>query len=99
MPRAAATLGLEFIEADIENGTLAFAATEDFTNPAGNVRSSGDTFALGSDGRRLVPGAPRPPVRLVGDAGACPGAPPIEAAPDGENPRHRIVRAAVLLQR
>jgi uncharacterized protein (TIGR00369 family) len=39
MPRAATTLGLEFIDADIENGTieLAFAATEDFTNPTGNV--------------------------------------------------------------
>jgi acyl-coenzyme A thioesterase PaaI-like protein len=39
MPRAAATLGFEFISADVENGTieLAFAATEDFTNPAGNV--------------------------------------------------------------
>jgi uncharacterized protein (TIGR00369 family) len=39
MPRAAVTLGLEFLEADVENGTirLAFNATEDFTNPAGNV--------------------------------------------------------------
>ena len=39
MPRAAATLGLEFIHADIEKGTieLAFAATENFTNPTGNV--------------------------------------------------------------
>jgi uncharacterized protein (TIGR00369 family) len=39
MPRAATTLGLEFIDADVENGAieLAFAATEDFTNPAGNV--------------------------------------------------------------
>jgi uncharacterized protein (TIGR00369 family) len=39
MPRAAATLGLEFIDADVEAGTieLAFAATEDFTNPTGNV--------------------------------------------------------------
>jgi uncharacterized protein (TIGR00369 family) len=39
VPRAAATLGFEFISADVENGTieLAFAATEDFTNPAGNV--------------------------------------------------------------
>jgi uncharacterized protein (TIGR00369 family) len=39
MPRAAATLGLEFIDADSEQGTieLAFAAKEDFTNPAGNV--------------------------------------------------------------
>ena len=39
MPHAAATLGLEFIDADSEKGTieLAFAAREDFTNPAGNV--------------------------------------------------------------
>lgn len=39
MPRAAATLGLEFIDADVENGTieLAFAPTEEFTNPTGNV--------------------------------------------------------------
>jgi len=39
MPRAAATLGLEFIDADSEKGTieLAFAATEAFTNPTGNV--------------------------------------------------------------
>jgi uncharacterized protein (TIGR00369 family) len=39
MPRAAATLGFEFIDADVEAGTivLAFTATEDFTNPAGNV--------------------------------------------------------------
>jgi uncharacterized protein (TIGR00369 family) len=39
MPRAAATLGLEFIDADLETRTieLAFEATEAFTNPAGNV--------------------------------------------------------------
>jgi uncharacterized protein (TIGR00369 family) len=39
LPRAAATLGLEFIDADVDAGTieLAFAATEDFTNPTGNV--------------------------------------------------------------
>ena len=39
IPRAAATLGLEFIDADPAKGTieLAFAAKEDFTNPAGNV--------------------------------------------------------------
>jgi uncharacterized protein (TIGR00369 family) len=39
MPRAAATLGFEFIAADVEAGTieLAFQATEVFTNPAGNV--------------------------------------------------------------
>src|SRR5215510_13152065 len=39
LPRAAATLGLEFIDADVEHGTivLASAAREDFTNPTGNV--------------------------------------------------------------
>src|SRR5690348_6256035 len=39
VPPAAATLGFEFIEADVEAGTIevAFAATEAFTNPAGNV--------------------------------------------------------------
>jgi uncharacterized protein (TIGR00369 family) len=39
LPRAAATLGLEFIQADVERGTieLALAATEAFTNPTGNV--------------------------------------------------------------
>jgi hypothetical protein len=35
LPRAAATLGLELIDANAEHGTieLAFAASEDFTNP------------------------------------------------------------------
>ena len=39
MPRAAATLGFELIAADPERGTIeiAFAATEAFTNPTGNV--------------------------------------------------------------
>ncbi|WP_258396221.1 PaaI family thioesterase [Streptomyces sp. Amel2xB2] len=39
MPRAARTLGLEFLATDPEQGTieLAFTATEDFTNPVGNV--------------------------------------------------------------
>src|SRR5215510_3565632 len=39
LPRAAATLGLELIDADVASATieLAFAATEDFTNPTGNV--------------------------------------------------------------
>jgi uncharacterized protein (TIGR00369 family) len=39
LPRAAAMLGLEFVDADVEAGTieLAFTATEDFTNPTGNV--------------------------------------------------------------
>lgn len=39
LPRAAATLGLEIVDVDADAGTieLAFTATEDFTNPAGNV--------------------------------------------------------------
>jgi uncharacterized protein (TIGR00369 family) len=39
IPPAAATLGFEFIDADVEAGTIevAFAATVAFTNPAGNV--------------------------------------------------------------
>ncbi len=39
MSSAAATLGLELIDADPERGTieLAFAAREGFTDPAGNV--------------------------------------------------------------
>lgn len=39
IPPAAATLGFQFIDADAEAGTIevAFAATEAFTNPAGNV--------------------------------------------------------------
>jgi hypothetical protein len=37
VPRAAATLGLEFVDADVGKGTieLAFSPTEDFTNPTG----------------------------------------------------------------
>ena len=39
VPQAAATLGFQFISADVEHGTieLAFEATEAFTNPTGNV--------------------------------------------------------------
>jgi uncharacterized protein (TIGR00369 family) len=39
LPRAAQTLGMEFVDADVDAGTieLGFAATEAFTNPAGNV--------------------------------------------------------------
>ena len=39
VPRAAATLGLEVIDADVDAGTieLSFTASEDFTNPSGNV--------------------------------------------------------------
>ncbi|WP_190816476.1 hypothetical protein [Saccharopolyspora pogona] len=38
LPPASATLGLRLIDANTEMGTieLAFTATEDFTNPAGN---------------------------------------------------------------
>ena len=39
LPRAAATLGMQILEIDVDNDTieLAFSATEDFTNPTGNV--------------------------------------------------------------
>jgi uncharacterized protein (TIGR00369 family) len=39
LPRAAATVGLEFVDADVEAGTIevAFRGTEDFTDPIGNV--------------------------------------------------------------
>jgi uncharacterized protein (TIGR00369 family) len=39
LPRAAATLGLELVDADVDQGTieLTFTGTEDFTNPTGNV--------------------------------------------------------------
>lgn len=39
LPPAAATLGLELIDADVENGTIevVFAATEDFISPRGDV--------------------------------------------------------------
>jgi len=39
LPRAAATLGFEFVDADPDAGTIevAFTATEDFANPMGNV--------------------------------------------------------------
>jgi uncharacterized protein (TIGR00369 family) len=39
IPPAAATLGFAFVDADVDAGTVevAFAATEGFTNPAGNV--------------------------------------------------------------
>jgi uncharacterized protein (TIGR00369 family) len=39
LPPAAATLGFELIEADVERGTIevAFAATKDFVTPRGNV--------------------------------------------------------------
>ena len=39
MPRAAATLGFEFIDANLQSGSieLAFTAGENFTNPTGNV--------------------------------------------------------------
>jgi hypothetical protein len=48
LPGAAATPGMEFIDADGEAGTiqLRFAATEAFTNPSGNVLGDGDLVFL-----------------------------------------------------
>jgi hypothetical protein len=48
LPGAAATLGMEFIDAGGEAGTiqLRFAATEAFTNPTGNVLGDGDLVFL-----------------------------------------------------
>jgi uncharacterized protein (TIGR00369 family) len=39
LPRAAATLGFELVDADVDEGTIevAFAASEAFTNPMGEV--------------------------------------------------------------
>jgi uncharacterized protein (TIGR00369 family) len=39
LPPAAATLGFEFIDADVQDGTIevAFSASEDFTTPMGSV--------------------------------------------------------------
>ncbi len=39
LPRAAATLGMQLLDVDVDAGTitLAFEAIEDFTNPTGNV--------------------------------------------------------------
>ena len=56
-------------------------------------------LGLGVDGAPRATAASAPPRRLFGDAGACPGGVPLEDAPDEGNPRARIVRAAVLLQR
>jgi hypothetical protein len=56
-------------------------------------------LGLAPDGSPLAPGDAVPPRRIFGDAGACPDGTPLEDAPDDENPRARVVRAAVLLQR
>jgi hypothetical protein len=47
IPPAAATLGFEFIDADVEAGTIevAFGATEAFTNPAGSSAGAGSSAA------------------------------------------------------
>ncbi len=57
------------------------------------------SLGLEPEGGALARRDAPPPRRLAGDAGACPGARAHEAAPDGEDPRARVVRAAVLLQR
>ena len=56
MPRAAQTLGLEFIDAAVEDGTieLAFAATEAFTNPTGNVLGAFQAAMLYDTGARAA---------------------------------------------
>jgi acyl-coenzyme A thioesterase PaaI-like protein len=64
LPPAAATLGAEFIDADVEAGTieLAFAATKAFTNPGGQCARGipgGDAVRHGGAG-------------AAGDAGARP---------------------------
>jgi hypothetical protein len=56
------------------------------------------SLALDDDGRPLSPAARRPPRRIPGDAGACPGFVPLEEREDG-GPRSRIIKAAVLLDR
>ena len=47
VPPAAATLGFELVDADVEAGTIevAFAATEAFTNPAGALVTSATATA------------------------------------------------------
>jgi hypothetical protein len=60
LPRAVATLGLEVLDANGDNGTveLAFTATEDFTNPAGNVLGDHREGARGAPGRgHRLPGS------------------------------------------
>jgi hypothetical protein len=82
LPPAAATLGLEFIDADGDAGTveLAFEGTEDFTNPGERPRrvSSGD--AVGD--RRRGP---------VGDARTRPV--PVDDPDDGQLHAARPSRA------
>jgi hypothetical protein len=53
--------------------------------------------SLGLDvgGAALAADAPRPPLRIPGDAGRCPGVPPGDDDPP--NPRARIARAATLV--
>jgi hypothetical protein len=57
------------------------------------------SLGLGVDGHPLGRRDWPPPRRIPGDAGACPGALAHEAAPDVGNPRSRVLRAVVLLQR
>lgn len=57
------------------------------------------SLGLDVDGASLAPGRALAPRRVPGDAGACPGELAVESAPDRENPRARIARAAVLLER
>jgi Pectic acid lyase len=54
---------------------------------------------LAADGTRLPPTAAMPPRRMFGDAGACPGGVGLADAPDRPNPRARIARATLRLER
>jgi hypothetical protein len=56
------------------------------------------SLGLDDRGQPLSPTARRPPRRIPGDAGACPGFVPLEDREDG-GPRSRIIKAAVLLYR
>ena len=98
MPGLFATLGLDVtgarLDADAAGARLGADA-------AGAKLDAGNAGAEPAAGRTRDGIAPLPPRRMIGDAGACPGAtrPPHELAEDDENPRARIVRAAILLQR
>ena len=57
LPPAAATLGLEFIAADVEKGTIevAFAATEAFTTPMGDILGGIPRGELYDSNIRMLP--------------------------------------------
>jgi acyl-coenzyme A thioesterase PaaI-like protein len=56
IPPAAATLGFELIDADVEAATIevAFTATEAFTNPAGNMLGAFQAAMLLDGGAAVI---------------------------------------------